>query len=65
MGEQVSLDSLDLMDLEMLDIGDDCVIGPHVTIIGHTFAEDTITFSKVGPPRLLLRLKSRGLAELK
>lgn len=46
-GENVYIDTLDMMDLEFLEFGDDCVLGQHSTVLAHTFDKGSIIFSKV------------------
>lgn len=46
-GDSVYVDSLDFMDLDFVEIGDNAVIGEGTTVVAHTFENGTLRFSKV------------------
>ena len=41
------VDSLDVMDYEFLEIGENVVVGEGTTVLAHTFKDGNIIFSKV------------------
>ncbi len=46
-GMDVVVDSLDLMDLGLLEIGDGVVLGEHATVLAHSIKDGNIVFNKV------------------
>ena len=46
-GEHTFIDSLDLMDLDLVEIEDDVVIGEGTTVLGHSFEGGRLHFRKV------------------
>ena len=41
------VDTLDIMDLDFLSIGENAVVGEGATILGHYFKDGDLVFSKV------------------
>lgn len=46
-GKEVYIDSLDISDPEMINIGDDTVVNEGVTIAGHYFKDNCVHFGQV------------------
>jgi serine acetyltransferase len=46
-GKGVYIDSLDISDPEMINIGDDTVVNEGVTIAGHYFKDNSVHFGQV------------------
>lgn len=46
-GTNAFIDTLDFMDPDMLDIGDEVAIGEGATVLGHSFRDGMLCFSKV------------------
>ena len=48
-GHSVHIDSLEIMDLDQIEIGDDVAIGEGCTIVAHRFENGLLKFEKVHP----------------
>jgi len=46
-GSGAFIDSLDFMDLDLIDIGAEAVVGEGATLVAHTFTNGQLTFNKV------------------
>lgn len=46
-GENTFIDSLDFMDHDLLEVGDQAVIGEGATAVGHMFEDGALQFSQV------------------
>lgn len=57
------IDTLDIMDIDCLEIGKDAVIGEGATITAHTFKNGTITFSKVNMLKHRMRISPQESAK--
>lgn len=49
MADSAFIDTLDIMDLEHLEVGENAVIGEGTTIVCHTFQDGNIIYNTVSP----------------
>lgn len=50
-GQSCFIDSLDFMDLDLIEIGDNVAVGEGATIVAHIFEEKSLKFNKVCSPQ--------------